>query len=98
MQLRMITHSSNLSVKYNGVTYSRSSFKPSLLGNSSLNFWTRSWSNRSNTYEEVDYNADGTATAVFQFTSMSWHSGAYNPKNGFPQSYTFEFPDIDPIS
>ena len=91
-------YSCTLSVKYNGVTYSRSSFTPSLQGNSSLNFWTRSWSNRSNTYEEVDYNADGTATAVFQFTSMNWHSGDYNPKNGFPQSYTFEFPDIDPIS
>jgi len=89
-------YSCTISVKYNDTSYSRT-FTPALYGNSSLNFWTRSWNNRNNTFEEVNYGSDGTATVSFQLTGLNWHSGSYSPSS-FPQTYTITLPSIAPAS
>ena len=60
------------------------------------NIWTKSWNNRSNTFEEIDYNDDGTGSVDFRITSFS-HS-QFSLSGGTPQIFTITLPPIAPLS
>ena len=83
--------SGNLTVSYNGTSYSKSgTFSVS----STSNWWTRYWSNRSNTFDAVSYGTDGTKSVTFKLTKFSHDRFSISSLG----SYTFSLPAIEPVS
>ena len=87
-------------LQYNGVTYNRGTssnkFTFTVPNSGTTNIWTKSWNNRSNTFEEIDYNDDGTGSVDFRITSFS-HS-QFSLSGGTPQIFTITLPPIAPLS
>ena len=83
--------SGNLTVSYNGTSYSKSgTFSVS----STANWWTRYWSNRSNTFDAITYGTDGTKSVTFKLTKFSHDRFSISSLG----SYTFSLPAIEPVS
>ena len=91
------SYNGSITVSYNGNSSTQSISTSQKIKMSSIAeggyvaFWTSHWNDRSNTWDVINYDADGNKQVSFKVTSWSYH---YTLKGS--NNYTFNLPYIGP--
>ena len=84
----------SMTIKYNGSSYTKSITDSDKITNSGITLWSRYWNARSNTFDSVSYNANGTKSVVIGISKFTHQRFSIS---GLPKNYTVTLPAIKSI-
>lgn len=84
----------SMTIKYNGSSYSKSITDSDKITHSGITLWSRYWNARSNTFDSISYNANGTKSVVIGISKFTHQRFSIS---GLPKNYTVTLPAIKSI-